>query len=215
MSTQLHLLDHATRDDLRAFLERLERVGKPEARLVTRGSTLAVFGCTQAPASLTDPVPVVLVSRGFSLSALPESEQDVTVPTRALLDRLAHLGLVGLALELPPNVVSAAWAGVLPPRGGWRSRGEIDAPSLSAVAEQGIARIAAALPESPGEAVVRSVRARVWGAEIAPELPASAAFAAEAMGFLRGERTAGFASTLTWTRLTTTRGHVIVRRLLG
>ncbi len=215
MSTRLQLSDHPTRDDLRVFLERVQRVGYADVRLVTRGSMLAVFGCTQAPASLTDAVPVVLVSRGFGLKVAPEAEVDATVSARALLDRLARMGLVGLELELPEQSVAAAWAGVLPPHGGWRAMGEVDAASLVSVAEQGIARIAEALPQEPGEAVVRRIRAEVWGATIAPQLPAAAAFAATAMGFLRDERVAGLSTTLTWLRLSTSRGQVLVRRLLG
>lgn len=214
MAATLALLDHATRDDLRIFLERLQRVGKPEVRLVSRGTTLAVYGCTQAPQGITDAVPVVLVMRAFGLTTEPETLVDVTVQGRALLDRIARLGIIGLGLELPDVPAMAAWTGVLPPTTGWEAVGEIDAPSLGAVAEAGIARVAEALPQDPGEALVHKVRTAVWGAEIAPGVPAAAAFAAEALGFL-GEEPARVARSLTWTRLTTARGHVIVRALLG
>jgi hypothetical protein len=63
--------------------------------------------------------------------------------------------------------------------------------------------------------VVQRVRASVWGAEIAPGLPAAAAFAAEAMGLLSDEDPVRVSRSLTWTRLTTARGHVLVRSLLG
>lgn len=234
MPTTLRLADHATRDDLRTYLERLMRAGRPEARLVTRGAVLGVFGCTQAPEGLMDPVPVVLVLRSFALSPAsgvgagaegePEpAEVDLVVTARSLLDRIARMGPLGRALELPEAEVTAAWAGVLPPAHGWEAAGAIDAASLDAVAEEGIARIAAALPDSPGDAVVRRVRQSVWGAEIAPGLPAAAAFAAEAMGFLGGgageSREAlppvRVSATLTWRRLTTERGEVLVRTLLG
>lgn len=214
-SQSLALADHATRDDLRVYLERLQRAGLPEVRLVSRGAALAVFGCTQAPAGLTDPVPVVLVMRAFALREEPASPVDETVQGRALLDRLARLGLIGLALDLPETVVTAAWAGVLPPTAGWEPEGVLDAASLASVAEEGAARISGALPEQPGEAVVRGVRAAVWGVEIAPGVPAAAAFAAEALGFLRDEDRAALSRTLTWSRLSTSRGHVMVRRLLG
>lgn len=227
MTTQLEIADHPTRDDLRVFLERLQRAGQPEVRLVTRGAALAVFGCTQAPAGLLDPVPVVLVMRvcalgggaaagaGAAAAATPQHEVDVTVSGRALLDRIARMGPLGRVLELPDVQVTAPWAGVLPPVAGWESAGSIDAASLLAVAEQGIARVAEALPTDPGEALVRQVRAAVWGAEVAPGVPAAAAFAAEAMGFLRAEATAKLSRTLTWTRLSTSRGHVLVRNFSG
>lgn len=215
MTASLDLADHATRDDLRVYLERLVRAGEPEVRLVTRGPALAVYGCTQSPEGLLDPVPVVLVMRAFALAAPPAEPLDATVEARALLDRLARMGRIGLRLELPDAVVAAAWAGVLPPSGGWRPVGALDAPSLERAAREGIERIAAALPANPGDAVVRAVRRRVWGAEIAPGVPAAAAFAAEALGFLREEREVAVSASLTWLRLSTGRGHTIVREPMG
>ncbi|QAB18030.1 hypothetical protein Leucomu_08955 [Leucobacter muris] len=215
MAATLPLADHATRDDLRIFLERLLRAGEAEVRLMTRGPALAVYGCTQAPRGITDPVPVVLVMRAFALAEAPAEAVDATVQARALLDRIARLGIVGLALDVPDVTAMAAWAGVLPPVSGWTAAGAVDAASLASVAEQGIARVSAALPQDPGEAVVERVRASVWGSEISPGLPAAAAFAAEVMGFLRDEDRVLVSRSVTWTRLTMTRGHVLVRSLLG
>ncbi|EYT53793.1 hypothetical protein H490_0109495 [Leucobacter sp. UCD-THU] len=215
MAATLPLADHATRDDLRIFLERLLRAGEAEVRLMTRGPALAVYGCTQAPRGITDPVPVVLVMRAFALAEAPAEAVDATVQARALLDRIARLGIMGLALDVPDVTAMAAWAGVLPPVSGWTAAGAVDAASLASVAEQGIARVSAALPQDPGEAVVERVRASVWGSEISPGLPAAAAFAAEVMGFLRDEDRVLVSRSVTWTRLTMTRGHVLVRSLLG
>ncbi|WP_244301023.1 hypothetical protein [Leucobacter insecticola] len=83
------------------------------------------------------------------------------------------------------------------------------------MAADGIARVAEALPENPGELVVQQVRGAVWGAEIAPGLPAAAAFAGETLGFFSGDDPARLSKSLTWTRLSTGRGHVLVRSLLG
>ncbi|MBL3700128.1 hypothetical protein [Leucobacter luti] len=215
MAATLLLADHATRDDLRIFLERLQKVGQAEVRLVTRGATLAVYGCTQAPRGITDTVPVVLVMRGFALAEPPAADLDETVLGRALLDRIARLGIVGLALDMPDVPAMAAWAGVLPPVTGWTRIGTVDAGSLATVAAEGISRVAELLPADPGEAVVHKVRASVWGAEIAPGIPAAAAFAAETMGFLREDDPVQLSRSLTWTRLSAARGHVVVRSLLG
>lgn len=214
MAATLAFSDHATRDDLRVFLERLQRAGKPEVRMVTHGATLAVYGCTQAPLGITDTVPVVLVMRAFALASEPETPVDATVQGRAMLDRIARLGIIGLSLEMPDVPAMAAWAGVLPPVSGWTPAGAIDAASLTKVAEDGISRVAELLPQDPGEAVVHKVRASVWGAEIAPSVPAAAAFAAETMGFV-AQQPVRVSKSLTWTRLTTERGHVVVRALLG
>lgn len=215
MGATLQLADHATRDDLRIFLERLQRAGQDEVRLVTRGAVLAVYGCTQAPRGITDTVPVVLAMRGFALAEPAAEDLDETVQGRALLDRIARLGVIGLALEMPDVTAMAAWAGVLPPVSGWSAAGALDTASLGEVAREGISRVAAALPEDPGEAVVHKVRASVWGAEIAPGIPAAAAFAAEALGLLDAAEPVRVSRSLTWTRLSTPRGHVLVRSLLG
>ncbi|WP_244301022.1 hypothetical protein [Leucobacter insecticola] len=111
MAATLPLLDAATRDDLRIFLERLLKAGREEVRLVTRGATAAVYGCTQAPKGITDPVPVVLVMRAFELAEAPEVEVDTTVQARALLDRIARLGFIGRELSLPDVTALAAWSG--------------------------------------------------------------------------------------------------------
>ncbi|MBK0419188.1 hypothetical protein JD276_09095 [Leucobacter sp. CSA1] len=214
MNETLSLADPASRDDLRTFLERLQRVGQPEVRMVTRGRTLAVYGCTQAPRGITDAVPVVLAMRAYSLSEEPSAPADATVTGRALLDRIARLGIAGTELDVPDMPAMAAWAGVLPPVSGWRAEGSLDAASLRRVAEEGIARVSDLLPADPGEAVVHRVRSSVWGSEIAPGVPAAAAFAAEALGFL-DSAPVRLARSLTWTRLSSDRGHVVVRALLG
>lgn len=215
MGTTLELADRTIRDDLRVYLQRLERSGEPEVRVVTRGTAVAVYGCTQSPQSLLDRMATVLVMRAFELSAAPNETIDTTVTARALLDRLARPESEGLQLPLPESTVATAWAGVLPPISGWEASGVFDAPSLASVAREGIERIAAALPESPGEAIVRSVRERVWGTDVAPGVPAAAAFAAETMGFLRDEQRVSVSHTRTWLRLTTRRGHILVRSPMG
>lgn len=215
MAATLPLADAATRDDLRIFLERLLRVGQEDVRIVSREATFAVYGCTQAPRGITDPVPVVLVMRAFELSEVLPEPVDTTVQARALLDRIARLGIIGRSLELPDVTALAAWSGVLPPLSGWEPAGSMDSGSLARVAAEGISRVADALPENPGEAVVLQVRAAVWGAEIAPGLPAAAAFAGETLGFLREDEPVRLSRSLTWTRLSTSRGHVVVRSLLG
>ena len=219
MVDSIKLFDADTRRDLRSFLQRLERVGQQEVRLVTRGSVLAIYGCTQLPRGITDQLPVVLVMRGLALSADPGYPVDATVQLRSLIDRIARMESsttesVQLTLDIPDVTVMAPWAGVLPPVGGWEQKGRIDAASLTEVAHTGIQRVAELLPDNPGEAVVHTVRSSVWGTEVAPGVPAAAAFAAESMGFL-GSAQVALARSLTWVRLTTPAGHVLVRSLVG
>ena len=60
---------------------------------------------------------------------------------------------------------------------------------------------------------MRRVRSEVWGRPIAglEHVPAGAAFAALSLGFLGDDEVRIF-ETGPWTRLTTQRGHVLVKR---
>lgn len=210
----LALADTATRQDLQNFLGRLVRLGEAEVRLQTRGDVLAVYGCTQAPAGIMDDTPVVLVMRAFPLAEAPSAPVDTVVEVRSLTDRLAREES-GLTLALPDVTVAAAWSGVLPPLGGWEARGEIDAGSLAIVAAEGMARVAENVPADAGDPVVQKVRRAVWGSEIAPGIPAAAAFAAEGLGFLAGVDRLAISGSRAWTRLSGRNGHVILRRGVG
>lgn len=188
-------------------------------RLQTRGAVLAAYGCTQMPRGITDRLPVVLVMRAFALQESPTAPIDTTVQIRSLSDRIARMESAAtdadeLSLDIPTVTAMAAWAGVLPPLSGWEPQGRIDPQSLADVAAAGIRRVADMLPENPGEAVVHSVRSAVWNIDVAPGVPSAAAFAAETMGFL-GEEPVEVSRSLTWTRLSTRAGHVLVRSLSG
>jgi hypothetical protein len=84
---------------------------------------------------------------------------------------------------------------------------------LEGVARAGIEEISSAVPEAVGEQLVRRVRTEVWSRPIPgfEHVPAGAAFAAFSMGFL-GDDAVRILETGPWTRLTSNRGHVLVRR---
>ena len=110
----------------------------------------------------------------------------------------------------------AAWAGVSPPRSGWELRTALDPAELTAAAQAGVQEVAAALPEAVGGHVVTQVRAAVWGREL-PTLPgvaAGAAYAADALGFLDPQEPVAVRQAGPWWRLSTSRGHVLVRAAL-
>ncbi|KQO62986.1 hypothetical protein [Curtobacterium sp. Leaf261] len=120
----------------------------------------------------------------------------------------------GIVIELPLQVNTVTWAAISPPRGGWVPLPDLDVTVLRDQARVGIAEVAETVPTASGDAVVRRVRSEVWGRPIAQSehVPAGAAFAAESLGFLRdGDRVRLF-ETGPWSRLTTTRGHVLVKR---
>lgn len=157
---------------------------------------------------------------GMRAMALGEAaELDVVVPLGALADRLAR-GPQGVTLPVPPMTVSAPWASVTAPRGGWEPVGDVDEDALEEAARAGIEEVAegstsATGPGAPvgGAPAVGALRQAVWGrpTPTSPPVPAGAAFAAYALGFLAPQGRSRVLMRGRWVRLAATHGHVLVR----
>ncbi len=220
MSQSFSLLDSLAVADLQTYLSRAARVEEGSVRLIGASGVLAVYTAILYPRGLLDRTPTVLGLRTF---AIEHAEPfDAVVPIRSLLDRLARLG-DALAAEpvegpvevrMPLEVSTVTWAGISPPRGGWRPVGETSVDLLASTASAGIAEVAEAVPGGTGEQLVQRVRAEVWGRPIdgLEYVPAGAAFAAESLGFLAPDEAVAILETGPWTRLTTKRGHTLIRR---
>ncbi|WP_460773517.1 hypothetical protein [Microbacterium sp. GXF7504] len=208
MPSRLLFPDPEAAADALTFCGRAGTIGGETAvRLRAQGGTLVMTTAVLWPRTLTEETPTVLAMRALPVD--PELECDLVV---------AAPGLVGTedprALALPETAVTAPWAGISPPRGGWEPAGEVAASVLAARSQWGMAAVAHDLPADPGEDIVRAVRAQVWG-EADPDLlglPRGVAFAGTALGFVHGEETATVRTAPGWTRLTMRRGHVLVRR---
>jgi hypothetical protein len=207
VSARLLFPDPQASADLLTFASRAVRLGDGSVRLRAEGGVLVTTAAPLAPRGLLDATPTVL---GIRVSAVdPELECDLVVEASAL--RLAPDDASAVVL---PEIASApAWAGVSPPRGGWEPADAIDSAVLAARAQYGIAAVADALPADPGEDVVRTVRAQIWGQadEALGGLPLGTAFAAYALGFIAGAEQAVLRTSGVWTRVTLGRGHVLVR----
>ena len=206
----LELADAETFRDLATYLSRARRVDPDgAARLMAARGVLAAYVSPVHGA----PGPTVLGLRAVAL-ADAGVELDVTVPLAALGDRFAAAVAGSTELVVPPmRATDAGWAGVSPPRSGWELRTALDPADLTAAAQAGVQEVAAALPEAVGGHVVTQVRAAVWGREL-PTLPgvaAGAAFAADALGFLDLQEPVAVRQAGPWWRLSTSRGHVLVR----
>ena len=211
----LEFEDAFTLSDVTVFLQRADRLGADSVRAQADEHTLALFVAALWPKGLLDATPTIL---GLRLARLAEPQTaDRTVAVRSLLERIAHVpaGAAG-PIEWPPADVTVAWAGVLPPRRDWVRIGEVGAGLLAETARAGAAEIANALPADAGEAIVHKVRSEVWSRPLegAAMLPAGAAFAAEALGFLADDAAALYTSG-SWLRLSTARGHVLTKTLAG
>jgi hypothetical protein len=208
MPTRLLFPDPEAATDALTFAGRAGALGGDTAvRLRARHGTLVMTTAVLAPRTLLEEIPTILGMRALPVD--PELECDLTV---------AAPGLVGTedtcALALPETSVTAPWAGISPPRGGWELQSELAASVLAARAQWGMAAVAHELPVDPGEDVVRSVRAHVWGEpdDELDGLPRGVAFAGTALGFVHGDEKAQVRSAPGWTRVSLRRGHVLVRR---
>ena len=199
--------------DLRTFVTRARSLDDEGAmRLQADGTVLAAYvGVLPGRGLLGDGAVVGLRTMRLAQPATV----DVTVALAAVADRLAHDTSGGL--ELPPMTVQTAWAAMTPPRGGWEPVGSLDPGALVAAARAGIAEVAQGAPSGSGGQAVADLRQRVWGrlTDTVPPVPAGAAFAAYALGFVdpAGPAT-GRCEVVAhgrWTRVSSPRGHVIVR----
>ncbi len=207
MSARLLFPDPQAAADLLTFASRAIRLGDGTVRLRAAAGVLATTAAPLAPRGLFDATPTVL---GMRVSAIdPELECDLVVEASALLPAPDDAS----AVVLPETATSPAWAGISPPRSGWEQTDAIDAAVLASRAQYGVAAVADALPADAGEDVVRVVRAQVWGQpdDALGGLPLGTAFAAFALGFIAGGEEASVRTSGAWTRVTLTRGHVLVR----
>jgi hypothetical protein len=218
MVQQLTLADSLSLGDLHTYLQRAGRVEDGSVRLIAGSGILAVYTAILYPRGILDESPTVLGLRTFEV--VDTEDFDAVVPMRSLVERIvrARGELVDdesrpVTMSRPPEVNTVTWAGISPPRGGWRALGETDAATLESAARAGIAEVAEAIPAGTGEQLVQRVRSEVWGrgVEGLEYVPTGAAFAVYSLGFL-GDDPVRLFETGPWTRLTSRRGHVLVRR---
>lgn len=192
--------------DLAAFLARLIHYDRAAAvRLQAEGGALAVFG---RPPSFE-----VLAVRTARLTRV--AEFDVTVSAGELLEGIAEsTGVVAV----PSPVTGPPWAGVLPPRGGWRQLdGVPDAAALRGVVVAAVAEFRARDEELAPEDRTRAARDRIgrdiWSRTLKnTELPLRAVHAAQSLGFLRPGVPVALLSAGNWLRLRTPYGSVTLRK---
>lgn len=219
MTGSFTLVDSLALGDLQVFLGRAARVDEGSVRLIGGAGVLAVYVSVLHPAGLLDQSPTVLGLRTFALAS--KETFDVVVPVRSLLGRVesaveSSADSFGepVTVSLPMSVTTVTWAAITPPRGGWVAIDSVPTAVLEEAAREGIDEVAQAVPSGIGEAIVHKVRTEVWGRPLDnPDyLPAGAGFAAVSLGFLGEDESASIYESGAWTRVTTKRGHVLVKR---
>ncbi|WP_318203505.1 hypothetical protein [Streptomyces sp. SCL15-4] len=213
--TVLHLADETEAADLAAFLSRLLHYDRGAAvRLQAAGTALAVFG---RPPSFE-----VLAIRAVRLAKPYEDGLDVTLDTTVSAGEFLELVDERAATAgVPGAVTGPPWAGLLPPRTGWRpepglpARDALRATVAAAVAEFR-SRTEELAPEARTRAELDRIGRDIWSRRIGDTgLPVRAVHAAQSLGFLRpggGADDTGLFSSGAWLRLRTPYGSVAVRR---
>ena len=211
-ATELIFTDPLVVADLRTFIARARAAEDGAVRLQATGTVLAAYICILRPRILGEATPTVLGLRTMPL-AVPATV-DTTVALASVSDRLARMADDDVVLQVPPTTVTESWTGVLPPRSGWEPRGDLSADLVETAAKNGIREVAETVPNNPGALIVNSARGAIWGRSIddlAVDVPAGAAFGAFALGFLTGEERPLILTNGRWTRISTSRGHVLSR----
>ncbi|MGI5454906.1 hypothetical protein ACQEWB_17360 [Streptomyces sp. CA-249302] len=209
--TVLHLADEGEAADLAAFLSRLLHYDRGAAvRVQAAGTALAVFG---RPPSFE-----VLAIRAVRLAKPYEDGLDVTLDVTVSAGELLETVEESAATAVVPGAVTGPpWAGVLPPRGGWRAEPGLPAPdALRAMVGVAVAefrsRTQELAPEGRTRAELDRIGRDIWSRTVGDtHLPVRAVHAAQSLGFLRGGELALFSSGA-WLRLRTAYGSIAVRR---
>ncbi|MFC9507166.1 hypothetical protein [Streptomyces sp. NPDC057002] len=210
--TVLHLVDEGEAADLAAFLSRLLHYDRGAAvRLQAAGTALAVFG---RPPSFE-----VLAVRAVRLAKPYENGLDVTLDvTVSAGELLESVDEKAATAVVPGAVTGPPWAGVLPPRGGWRAEPGLPAPdALRSLVAAVVAEFRSRTQELPSDRRTRAELDRIgrdiWSRTVGDTgLPVRVVHAAQSLGFLRPGVPLGLFSSGAWLRLRTPYGSIAVRR---
>ncbi|GGE86885.1 hypothetical protein [Mycetocola zhadangensis] len=217
MNNTFALTDPLALADLTVYLSRVRLVDDTAVRVIAGGGVLAVYSAVLAPRGLLDRSPTVLGLRTFAETS--GANFDRVIAPASLSDRIAKIESDGagvLEISLPDSDVSASWAGISPPRGGWGRVGELSGVALELAARDGAGEVARAIPANTGDMIVQRVRSDVWSRPLTgfDAVPAGVAFAAASLGFLAGEEEVPLFASGQWLRASTYRGHVLARSLV-
>ncbi|MFD5425565.1 hypothetical protein [Streptomyces sp. NPDC127084] len=218
----LLLADAREAADLAAFLGRLLRYDRAAAVRIQAGGarggqsgSLAVFG--RPPSFEVLAIRTARLAERDDTGTAAAAALDVTVSAGELLESIE-----GAELAVPSAVTGPPWAGVLPPRGGWREQPGLPVvPELRAAVAAAVAEFRARDEALPPEQRVRAERDRIgreiWSRTLGgTTLPLRAVHAAQSLGFLRPAPpgSPGGAALLAaggWLRLRTPYGSIAVR----
>ncbi|MEV5983631.1 hypothetical protein AB0L85_01225 [Streptomyces sp. NPDC052051] len=215
--TVLQLTDDREAADLAAFLARLIHYDRGAAvRLQATGTALAVFG--RPPSFEVLAIRTVRLAKPYENGL--DTRLDVTVSAGELLESLDEAAATAV---VPAAVTGPPWAGVLPPRGGWRTVPHLPSPdalraAVAAAVAEFRSRARELAPERRTRAALDRIGREIWSRTVADTgLPVRALHAAQSLGFLRpaapasGDESVALFSSDAWLRLRTPYGSIAVR----
>ncbi|KND35545.1 hypothetical protein [Streptomyces acidiscabies] len=211
--TVLHLADEGEASDLAAFLSRLLHYDRGAAvRLQAAGTALAVFG--RPPSFEVLAVRAVRLAKPYEDGL--DASLDVTVSAGELLEGVDESASV---LGVPGAVTGPPWAGVLPPKGGWRTEAGLPGVAelrdlVAGVVGEFRRRSEELATEQRTRAELDRIGREIWSRTVgSTPLPLRAVHAAQALGFLRpASPDVSLFSSGAWLRLRTEYGSIAVRR---
>ncbi|OEJ51641.1 hypothetical protein BGM19_14605 [Streptomyces agglomeratus] len=231
---RLLLADAGEAADLAAFLARLIHYDRAAAvRLQAGAGAVAVFGRPPSFEVLAVRTSRLAVAAGAGAAVVGggavagtgdrdgAGELDVTVSAGELLEGIEEATGV---VVVPDAVTGPPWAGVLPPRGGWRQVPGLPHPDamrgvVAAAVAEFRARDEALAPEERTRAARDRIGREIWSRTLGEtELPLRAVHAAQSLGFLRAGRPGTDPGAVAlfaaggWLRLRTPYGSIAVRR---
>ncbi|MFC8450800.1 hypothetical protein [Kitasatospora sp. NPDC057223] len=214
---RLLLADAGEAADLAAFLVRLLRFDRAAAVRLQAVSGSGAQAAGQDVLAVFGRLPLggsgALAVRTARLAGL-DAPVDRTVSAGRLLEDIDESAN---AVTLPASVTGPAWAGLLPPRTGWRLVAEPPAfevvPELMAGVREFKERSAAVPEPHRTRAVLDALADEIWSRPLtaAPELPLRAAHASYVIGFLKPAAPLTVHRAGGWLRLSAPAGSVAVR----
>ncbi|TDC72459.1 hypothetical protein [Streptomyces hainanensis] len=205
---RLALAESGEAGDLAAYLGRQLRWDRAAAaRLQADGEVVAVF---TRPARFD-----VLAVRPCRLRE--PATLDVTVSAGELLESIDTDAADAPTVAVPGQVTGPSWAGLLPPRGGWRVEAELPAERVrgaaAAVVGEFRERRERLTPEQSTREALDALAEEIWSRPLpGTPLPLRAVHAAHALGMLRAAEPVAVLSRGAWLRLRTPLGSTAVRR---
>jgi hypothetical protein len=211
--SSVHPADGHEKAGLAAYLRRVVALDDRAAvRLQGAGGVLGVWA---------GPPLDVLTLRPVALGAPLTEAVDVTVSGRRLLDQLENGDSTSpgtaLGVDLPAPVTGPAWAGLLPPRGGWEELATVPAAAVDdavRVAVEGFRRRVEELGEDDrrSQPALEAIARQLWAQPVVAGIPLRAAHAADLVGLLSRDGEVRAMRSGPWHRLGCPGGSVVLRR---